>query len=202
MAGVDLNVVTVGLLGRRLELGKSRGAMSGGGIGKASRVEFHHGGLEGGRGLDLVGVGIEKEAGEDFGPVQLFHDGAEGVHLGGGIETALGGDFSAIFGDEADFGRLQAKGKVEHGGGSRHFEVQFLAKGTTEAQEIVVLNVTTVLPKVNGDRVGPSREADLGKGDRVWFRDDARNGYAVSRLPKSGEVIDIYAQPNHLFILP
>ena len=202
MASVDLNVVMVGLFGRRLELGKSSGAMSGGGIGKASRVEFHHGGLEGGRGLDLVGVGIEKEAGEDFGPVQLFHDGAEGVHLGGGIETALGGDFSAIFGDEADFGRLQAKGKVEHGGGSRHFEVQFLAKGTTEAQEIVVLNVTTVLPKVNGDRVGPSREADLGKGDRVWFRNDARNGYAVSRLPKSGEVIDIYAQPNHLLILP
>ncbi len=202
MAGVDLNVVMVGLLGRRLELGKSRGAMSGGGIGKASRVEFHHGGLEGGRGLDLVGVGIEKEAGEDFGLVQLFHDGAEGVHLGGGIETAFGGDFSAVFGDEADFGRLQAKGKVEHGGGSRHFEVQFLAKGTTEAQDIVVLNVTTVLPKVNGDRVGPGREADLGKGDRVWFRNDARNGYAVSRLPKSGEVIDIYAQPNHLLILP
>ncbi len=118
------------------------------------------------------------------------------------VQAAFGGHFGPIFGDQADLGRLQAKGKIEHGRGSRHFEVQFLAKGTTEAQDIVVLNVTTVLPKVNGDRVGPSREADLGKGDRVWFRDDARNGYAVSRLPKSGEVIDIYAQPNHLFILP
>ena len=202
MAGVDLNVVTVGLLGRRLELGKSSGAMSGGGIGKASRVEFHHGGLEGGRGLDLVRVGIEKEAGEDFGLVKLFHDGAKCLDLFGRVQAAFRRHLGTVFGDEADFGRLQAKGKVEHGGGSRHFEVQFLAKGTTEAQEIVVLNVTTVLPKVNGDRVGPRREADLGKGDRVWFRDDARNGYAVSRLPKSGEVIDIYAQPNHLFILP
>lgn len=69
MAGVDLNAVAVGLLSRNLELGKSSGAMSGGGIGKASRVEFYHGGLEGGCGLDLVRVGIEKEAGEDFGLV-------------------------------------------------------------------------------------------------------------------------------------
>lgn len=202
MAGVDLNVVTVGLLGRSLELGKRSGAMGGGGIGKASRMEFHHGGLESSRGLHLVGVGIEKEAGEDFGLVQLFDDGSKYLDLVSRVQAAFGGHFGPIFGDQADLGRLQAKGKIEHGRGSRHFEVEFLAKGTAEAQNIVVLNVTTVLPKVNGNRVGPRREAGLGKGGGVWLRDDAGNRYAVSCLPESGEVINVYAQPNHRFILP
>jgi hypothetical protein len=164
-------------------------------------VEFDDGGLEGCGGFDLMEVGVKKEAGENFRLVEFFDDGAKGVDLGGGIETAFGGDFSTVFGNEADLGRLQAEGEVEHGWGGGHFEVELFAAFAAESENVVVLDVATIFAEVDGDRVCPDAEAEKGGGNGVGFRHDSRNGNAVAGLPKSGKVINIYTQSNHSFIL-
>jgi hypothetical protein len=92
--------------------------------------------------------------------IEFFDNGAKGVDLGGGIETAFGGDFSAVFGDEADLSRLQPKGEVEHGWGGSHFEVELFAAFAAESKNVIVLNVATIFAEVNGDRVCPDAEAE------------------------------------------
>ena len=164
-------------------------------------MEFDDGGLEGCGGFDLMEVGVEKEAGENFRLVEFFDDGAEGVDLGGGIETALGGDFRTVFWDEADLGWLQAKGKIEHGGGGGHFEVELFAAFAAESENVIVLDVATIFAEVDGDGVGTGAEAKQGGGNGVGFRHDPRDGDAVPRLTKGGEVIDVDAKTNHMFTL-
>jgi hypothetical protein len=84
-------------------------------------VEFHDGGLEGGGGIDLAGVGIEEKAYKNIGLIEFLNHGSERVDFSNGVETSFGGDFRAVFGDEADLGGLEAEGEVEHGGGGGHF---------------------------------------------------------------------------------
>jgi hypothetical protein len=91
--------------------------------------------------------------------VEFFDDGAEGIDLGGGIETAFGGDFSTVFGNEADLGRLEAEGEVEHGWGGGHFEVELFAAFATESENVVVLNVAAIFAEVDGDGVRTRSEA-------------------------------------------
>jgi hypothetical protein len=150
----------VGFFSSCLEFSEGGGTLGGGRVGKATGVEFDNGGLEGCGGFDLMEVWVEKEAGENFRLVEFFDDGAEGVDLGGGIETAFGGDFRTVFGNEADLGWFQAKGKIEHGGGGGHFEVELFAAFAAESENVIVLDVATIFAKVDGDRVGPDAEAE------------------------------------------
>ena len=191
----------MGFFSRYFEFSEGGGTLGGGRVGKATGVEFDDGGLEGCGGFDLMEVGVEKEAGENFSLVEFFDDGAEGVDLSGGIETALGCDFSTVFWDEADLGWLEAKGKIEHGGGGGHFEVELFAAFSAESENVIVLDVATIFAEVDGDRVGPDAEAEKGGGNGVGFRHDTRDGDAVPGLPEGGEVIDVYAKPNHTFTL-
>ncbi len=82
-----------------------------------------------------------------------------------------------------------------------HFEVEFLATFLAEAKDVVVLDVATIFAEVDGDGVGTGAEAEQGVGNGVGFRHDTRDGDAVPRLTKGGEVIDVDAKTNHTFIL-
>jgi hypothetical protein len=75
-------------------------------------VKFDDRGLEGSGGIDLVGVGIEKEARDNLGLGEFFDDGTKSLNMVGSVEAALGGDFGSVFGDEADFGRLKAESEL------------------------------------------------------------------------------------------
>jgi hypothetical protein len=108
-------------------------------------VKFDDRSLKGGGGIDLAGVGIKKEARDNLGLGEFFDDGTESLDLVGGVEAALGGDFGSVFGDEADFGRLEAESELQHCRGSSHFEVELLAAFAAESENIVVLDVATVL---------------------------------------------------------
>jgi hypothetical protein len=114
-------------------------------------VKFDDRGLEGGSGIDLAGVGIEKEARDNVGLGEFFDDGTESLDLVSGVEAALGGDFSSVFGDEADFGRLEAQSELQHRRGSSHFEVELFAVFAAESENVVVLDVATVLAEMDGD---------------------------------------------------
>jgi hypothetical protein len=114
-------------------------------------VKFDDRGLEGSSGIDLAGVGIEKEARDNLGLGEFFDDGAKNLDLIGGVEAALGGDFGSVFGDEADFGRLEAESELQHCRGSSHFEVELFAAFAAESENVVVLDVATVLAEMDGD---------------------------------------------------
>jgi len=91
------------------------------GIGKATCVEFHDGGLEGGGGIDLAGVGIEEKTDKNIGLIEFLNHGAKRVDFGNGVEASFGGDFGTVFRDKANFGGSEAEGEVEHGGSGSHF---------------------------------------------------------------------------------
>jgi hypothetical protein len=114
-------------------------------------VKFDDRGLEGGGGIDLAWVGIEKEARENLGLGEFLDDGTKSLNLVCGVEAAFRSHFSPIFGDEAYFGGLEAKCEVEHSGGSSHFEVELFAAFAAESESVIVLDVATVLAEVDGD---------------------------------------------------
>jgi hypothetical protein len=170
-------------------------------VGKTTGVQFDDRGLEGGGGIDLAWVGIEEKADKNIGLIEFLNHGAKRVDFGDGVEASFGGDFGTVFGDEANFGGLEAEGEVEHGGGGGHFEVELLAAFLAEAKDVVVLDMSAILSEVNGDRVRTGAEAEQGGGNGVGLRHDTRDGDAVPRLTKGGEVIDVDAKTNHTFIL-
>ena len=129
------------------------------GIGEATCVEFHDGGLEGGGGIDLAGVGIEEKADKNIGLIEFLNHGAERVDFGDGVEASFSGDFGTVFRHEANFCRLEAEGEVEHGGSGGHFEVELFAAFLAEAKDVVVLDMSTILSEVNGDGVRTGSEA-------------------------------------------
>ena len=114
-------------------------------------MKFDDRGLEGGSCIDLAGVGIEKEARDNLGLGEFFDDGTKCLNLGCCIESALGGNFGSVFGNEADFCRLEAESKLQHRRGSSHFEVELFAAFVAESENVVVLDVATVLAEVDGD---------------------------------------------------
>jgi hypothetical protein len=83
--------------------------------------------------------------------------------LVGGVESTFCGDFGTIFRNEADFGRLKAEGELEHCGGGSHFEVELLAAFATESQNIILLDMATVLPEMHSDGVRPSIKTVAGQ---------------------------------------
>ena len=170
-------------------------------VGKTTGVQFDDRGLEGGGSIDLAWVGIEEKADKNIGLIEFLNYGAERVNFVGGVEASFGGDFGTVFGDEANFGGLEAEGEVEHGGGGGHFEVELFAAFAAESENVVVLDVATIFAEVDGDGVGTGVEAEQGGGNGVGFRHDTRDGDAVPRLPKSGKMINVYAKTNHDFIL-
>jgi len=128
------------------------------GIGEATCVEFHDGGLEGGGGIDLAGVGIEEKAYKNIGLIEFLNHGAKRVNFGCGVEASFGGDFGTVFGDEANFRGLEAEGEVEHGGGGGHFEVELLAAFLAESENVVVLDMATIFAEVDCDGVRTGSE--------------------------------------------
>jgi hypothetical protein len=157
--------------------------------------------LEGCRGIDLAGVGIEKEADHNVGLIEFLDNGAKGLDLVCGVESAFCGDFGTIFGNEAYFGGLKAEGEFEHCRGGSHFEVEFLATFTAELEDVGILNMTTIFAEMDCDGVRACIKTSTSQGYGIGFRNDTGKGVAVSRLPESGKVINVYTQSDHSCIL-
>jgi hypothetical protein len=130
-------------------------------VGVTTGVQFDDRGLEGGGSIDLAGVGIEEKADKNIGLMEFLNHGAKRVDFGDGVEASFGGDLGTVFGDEANFGGLEAEGEVEHGGGGGHFEVELFAAFLAEANDVVVLDMSTIFPEVDGDGVCTGSEAGV-----------------------------------------
>jgi hypothetical protein len=90
--------------------------------------------------------------------MEFLNHGAKRVDFGDGVEASFGGNFGTVFGDEANFGGLEAEGEVEHGGGGGHFEVELFAAFLAESKNVVVLDVATIFAEVDSDGVRTGSE--------------------------------------------
>ena len=122
----------MGLLRRIPQLAQSEGAMSRIRIGKTAGVKFDDGSFESRGRFDLTDFRIEKETHENPGLFQFLYDRAECHEVAGSIQSAFRGDFSAIFRNETDLRRFETEGKIDHGGGGSHFEVEFFPEFATQ----------------------------------------------------------------------
>jgi hypothetical protein len=140
--------------------------------------------------VDLLWVGVEEQAYSDAGGFQFVDRAGDGFAVADDVETALGGDFFAAFGDERCLiGANVASDRddIFRGG---EFQVQLDGHRLAEDAEVAVLNVAAVFAEVEGDAVGPAEFRERGRPDGVRL-------VGAASLPDSGDVVDIYAEKGH-----
>lgn len=157
------------------------------GFGVASGVEFDQlcAGVVGC--LNLVGFGVDEQADGNTRILKLADDFGHAAGLSGDVESAFGGDFFALFGDEGDVVGLDRKGDRDHFVGGGHFQIQVAADGLAQDLDVAVLDVATVFAQVDGDAIGSGEFDDRGGGDGVGF--DGAAG-----LTDRGDMVDVDAE--------
>ena len=188
---VDVQTLLESMIGsvpENLELLEPRGL--GGGVGIAAGVEFNGGDAEIKRGVDLGGVGIDEHADFDAGRVQGFDAGLHARQVAEDVEPAFGRHFLAFFRDERAL--LRPEGDGDRGDLVRgaHFQVELHLDGVLQDADVTVLDVTAILPQVDGDDVGPGQLGERSGPDGV--RLDRPSG-----LPDRGDVVDVDAESWH-----
>ncbi len=143
-----------------------------------------------GGGGDLSRLGIDEGAGANAVIAEARDHRAEAAAGADDIEAALGGDLGAAFGDEhGDVGPDRAgKGDDLIDGGE--LEVQLHLHGLPQAADIVILDMATVLAKMEGDSVGPAQLRLDGGPDGIGLE-------AAPGLPEGGDVVDVDAEFDH-----
>jgi hypothetical protein len=67
-----------------------------------------------------------------------------------------------------------------------------LAAFTAKLEDVGILDMTTIFAKMDCDGVRTCIKTDTSQGNGIGFRRDTGRRIAVSRLPESGKVINIY----------
>jgi hypothetical protein len=76
-----------------------------------------------------------------------------------------------------------------------------LAAFTAELEDVGILDMTAIFAEMDCDGVRTCIKTDTGQGNGIGFRHDTGRRVAVSRLPESGKVINVYTQSDHSCIL-
>ena len=87
--------------------------------------------------------------------------------------------------------REEFEGNENHFLGGGHLEVQAGRDRFAQAPDVIILDMSSVLPQVHGDAVGAREFRQQRGGDRV------RLG-CLTRLPDSGYMVHIYSQLGHV----
>ncbi len=93
-------------------------------VGEGAGVEFDHVRAEGEGGVDLRGVRFDEHAHACAGFGESANGGCEEGFEADDVESAFGGDFLAIFGDEAGFVWARLEGDFDDFRCVTHFEVE------------------------------------------------------------------------------
>ena len=129
-----------------------------GGVGEGSGVELDHVGAGLAGGFDLFEIRIDEEAHADAGVLQAGDDHAGFVETGEHVESALGGDFHAVFRHEADELGLEFQREADHFLGHSHFEIQRNLISARMRIGIGILHVAAVAADVDGERIRTTGE--------------------------------------------
>jgi hypothetical protein len=133
--------------------------------------------------------------------VEFADDALEARDIGSDVEAALGGDFLAALGHEADFLRLEVERLLGHAGGRGHFEVEREVDVAGDFADVGFLDVAAVFAEVNGDGVDAGVLGDAGGFEDAGFGREAAFPSAVTGFAEGGNVVDVEAEFGHCFIL-
>ncbi|MCY1424451.1 hypothetical protein D9M71_401970 [compost metagenome] len=111
------------------------------------------------------------------------------LFLAGDVEAALGGQFLAGLGNQADVGRTDDLGEGHHLFGHAHLEVHARLQHLLEDAHVALLDVPAVFAQVHGDAVGAGFLGIQGRLHRIGV---AR----AARLAQGGYMVDIDAEKN------
>lgn len=136
------------------------------------------------RGLDLSGVGINEERYPDSSRRQFSTGALNGVKVAHDIEAALGRQFFASFGDQANVMRFDPYCEVRHLIGYRTFKIHTGFYQTSQDFNVTVLYVAAVLAQMKCNRIRPGPFRDQRCLYRVWIS-------RAPRLPQCRDMIDI-----------
>src|SRR5262249_6296875 len=142
------------------------------------------------RRFDLLDVGIDEDADEYAGVVQSLDALADRLLVRRDVESAFGGDFLGALGHQRDDVRFDARGDLDHLVGRGHLDVEMRDDDLFERDQVVILNVTPVAPKMGRDAVGAGQFANHGGGHRVRL-------VGPARLTDRRYVINVDVQSAH-----
>src|SRR5262245_44126122 len=119
------------------------------------------------RRLDLFDVGIDEEADEYAGVIQSLDAMADRLLVRYDVESAFGGDFLRALGHQRHDVGFDARGDLDHLVGRGHIDAETRDDDLFERDQVVLLNVAPVAPKMGRDPVGARQFANHGGGHRV-----------------------------------
>lgn len=121
---------------------------------------------------------------------EKIDDGLEHIEIGGKIETALGRDLFALFGDKGRHVGFYLDCCVDDHVGNAHLEVQFCFHRFAEKLHVARLYVALVLAKMHGDAVGPAELSERCRMYRVGL-------VRLARFAYGRDMIDVDAKCRH-----
>ena len=107
------------------------------------------------------------------------------------IESAFGGNFTAILRNKAHIVRLHAQRDFENLLRISHLKIQLRGDALTQAEDICILNVPTIRAQMHGDAASPRSLANLGCCEHVRFGIMRINFTNIAGLPQCRDVVNI-----------
>src|SRR5574344_1283694 len=177
VSGVHAEPVFAGEDGHVLKRGEFavhvRGRSHVAGSGEAPGVKLGEVGAYFARGLDLFRFRVDEHAHGDVVVLERRNVLGESVGLGGYVESAFGGDFLAVLGDERHHVRLHVDRELEHFLRRRHFHIEVRRHHSAEEADVAFLDVALVFAEVRRDAVAAGELGEEGRGHRIRFTDFA-----------------------------
>ncbi len=139
---------------------------------------------------DLVEFGIDEGAGRDTATAEPGNQVLEVLEVARHVQPPLGRDLHSALRHQHGHLWGGCQGDAEHLLRCRHFEIQSLDYAR-QSLEIVILDVSAILTKVDGDPGGSASLRCQGGQYRIRLVDPPS-------LPDGGDVVDVHAESGHL----
>src|SRR5690606_9475872 len=149
------------------------------------------------RAFDLFPLRVHKKTHARADVLQSRNGFAQRGLVAHAVKPPLGGDLLAVFRNDAGVRRRDVESDRHDLGRVAHLEIQLRVDLFAEPENVLVLYVPAVGPKVRGDA---RRAAALGgesRRHRVGFGIWSLGHGPIARLPKRGDMVDVYTKMNH-----
>ena len=153
----------------------------------ATGVQFHDRGPGRHGSVELRAVRVDEHRYADAAVGEFCAGVPQLVQLARNVKAAFGSQFLAFLRHQADVRRPDTPRNRDHLVGDGHLEVHVRAHDLVDLVEIMILDVPPVFAQVHRDAVGATSLGNLRRLGRSWVA-------GATRLPQSGDVIDIHAE--------
>ena len=162
-----------------------------GSIGIRSRVEFHCLYSELLTASDLSFVRINEQTHNDASVEQSGAAFGNTLVMRNDVESPFSSNLFPAFRYQSDLIGNHLQGEIADFRADRHFQIQSCGDHLAQDPDIPILNMSTILPQVNRDSVGPCTFCNYSSMHWIRFT-------AAPSLPQGGNVVDVYSKQRHV----